>query len=142
MQAGNIKRTWSCASNGKWITSLTAIVAPYPCYLVRGAWVLVAPAYPAYSDVTSGLSFFFVPDPRESVLFCGFQSLQCPSPSSANAYHRSSQFLPTRKLFLQLAIGATSPNEFLPGALLPSSNTSSLRLYLYNLCCQVKNEPR
>jgi hypothetical protein len=47
---GRVRNVWpneSCAQNGKWITSFTAIVAPHPCDLVRGALVLVTPARPA-----------------------------------------------------------------------------------------------
>ena len=46
-RTGNCSCVGSCAPNGKWITSFAAIVAPYPCDLVRGALVLVTPARPA-----------------------------------------------------------------------------------------------
>lgn len=39
----------SCADNGKWITSVAAIVAPHTCTLVRDAWVLITPARPVSS---------------------------------------------------------------------------------------------
>lgn len=44
---GNVGRGESCARNGKWIRSLTAIVAPLRATLVRGAFVLIARARPA-----------------------------------------------------------------------------------------------
>jgi hypothetical protein len=48
-RADDSRRVESCAPNGKWITSVAAIVAPHPCDLVRGASVLVTPARPAMS---------------------------------------------------------------------------------------------
>src|SRR6516164_7885951 len=43
-QASDLRSASSC--DVKWITSLSAIVAPYPCTLVRGALVLSAPTRP------------------------------------------------------------------------------------------------
>ena len=44
--AGEAPLGSSCTLNGKWITSVAAIVAPQTCTLVRDAWVLVTPARP------------------------------------------------------------------------------------------------
>jgi hypothetical protein len=62
-RAGNSGCAESCAPNGKWITSLAAIVAPQTCTLVRGALVLLAPARPAIQSLCF-FRFFRLPLPR------------------------------------------------------------------------------
>ncbi len=57
-RAGNMGRAASCAQNGKWITSLAAMLHLIRATLVRDVSVLVAPVRPAMSFA---FLYLFVP---------------------------------------------------------------------------------
>ncbi len=110
------------------------------CDFGQGRVGVQAPARPAHSDILSDLLLSSSLALAKMFSLVGLDSsnvLRRPTPM-LSAIHP--EFFGRWKLSRQHAIGATSPSEFRPAAPLPSSNTSSsLRLCLYNLCCQVKS---